>query len=203
MSLATKNFTTKRYAHTTGKLPLSSLFGTGNWLTGSSKEFQRRLFSLSNTFRSSSCTSPSLLASSFHSNCRELTGNSDGNIAPTEVASCLQSPWKVLSPYISPDLYQLLTSPKSRLSDASNLQTLEICAEGVLLASKMIDQTVSFFLQNCPKLQRVVATFPLHELEMQQLYTLRQMLDHFSHQSNSDDNNNNNRNFTMIVPDAK
>jgi len=93
-------------------------------------------------------------------------------------------------------LFDFLTSRRSRLSKAESLQTLEICAEGVGLAGNMINQTVNLFLQNSPKLEKVVAKFPLHETESQQRGTMEQMLDYLRWWPGDEDDDN----FDLTIP---
>ncbi|KAE9380044.1 hypothetical protein N431DRAFT_477049 [Stipitochalara longipes BDJ] len=120
----------------------------------------------------------------------------DGNISPTDAPKCMQFPWTVLSTYIACDLFKLLTSRRSRLSEATSLQTLEIFAEGVKLASKVIDRVVNLFLKGSPKIRKVVVKFPLHEMRRQQVATLRQMID-YCHNDDDDENI-----FSMTIPPA-
>lgn len=76
-------------------------------------------------------------------------------------------------------LFDLLTHQRSILSKASSLESLEVFAEGVEAGSKrIIGNIINRFYQTASKLRKIVVKFPLHELESQQLRSLRQIGDY-------------------------
>jgi hypothetical protein len=74
-------------------------------------------------------------------------------------------------------LHKLLTSPLSRLFEASKLETLEVHAVGFEGASRLIRMIVSLFsLTTAPRLRKILVKFSLHDFKIQQFGTTAELL---------------------------
>jgi hypothetical protein len=97
----------------------------------------------------------------------------------------------VLFAHIPHEFLRLIMSHRSRLSKATRLQTLEIHAEGVKDASVVVNDVVDLFLRFSPRLQRVVAKFPLYNHRSEQIAIMKQMIDYLNDPGYDDANDDN------------